>query len=138
MVTQPGDTSDNPGNGVGDTVRESLEAVSAAQSALPHVQAALAAGRAPAADDLAKLAKAASALAEAAGVLGLEPGRATLADLKAELAARESSVGQRRVLRRLAHAASPEVAASSLATLADEAARLVRKASWAPDDEARA
>ena len=111
MVTQPGDTRDNVGNGMGDNVsdkvRESLQAVSFAQSALPHVQAALAAGRAPAADDLAKLTKAASALAEAANVLGLEPGQATLTDLKAELAARESTVRLRPVLRRLAHAAGP-------------------------------
>jgi ABC-2 type transport system ATP-binding protein len=119
-------------------VKESLQAVSAARSALPKVQAALAAGSAPAADDLAKLAKAASALAGAARVLGLEPGRATLADLEAELAARRSTVAQRPVLRRLAHAAAPAAAASSLASLADEAARLVGKTSWSPADEARA
>jgi ABC-2 type transport system ATP-binding protein len=119
-------------------VKESLQAVSAARSALPKVQAALAAGSAPAADDLAKLAKAASALAGAARVLGLEPGRATLADLEAELAARRSTVAQRPVLRRLAHAAAPAAAASSLASLADEAARLAGKTSWSPADEARA
>jgi len=133
------DTIDNSvGDDAGDRLRESLQAVSAARSAFPNVQAALAAGRAPAADDLAKLAKAASALTGAAQGLGLEPGRATLADLEAELAARESSVVQRPVLRRLAHAAAPAAAASSLATLADEAAALARKTSWLPADEARA
>jgi len=135
-------SSDTIGNSVGDgaadRLRESLQAVSAARSALPNVQAALAAGRAPAPDDLAKLAEAASALAGAARGLGLEPGRATLADLEAELAARESSVRQRPVLRRLAHAAAPAAAASSLATLADEAAALAGKTSWLPADEARA
>jgi ABC-2 type transport system ATP-binding protein len=133
------DTIDNSvGDGAGDRVREALQTVSAARSALPNVQAALAAGRAPAADDLAKLAKAASALTGAAQGLGLEPGRATLADLEAQLAARESTVAQRPVLRRLAHAAAPATAASSLATLADEAAALAGKTSWLPADEARA
>jgi ABC-2 type transport system ATP-binding protein len=126
------------GDGAGDMVRESLQAVSAARSALPKVQAALAAGSPPAADDLAKLAKAASALDGAARALGLEPGRASLADLEAGLAARESTVAQRPVLRRLAHAAAPAAAASSLAALAEEAARLAGKTSWSPDDEARA
>jgi ABC-2 type transport system ATP-binding protein len=130
MLTQPGDA--------GGKVRESLEALSVAHSVLPNLRAALAAGRAPTAEDLAKLTKAASSFAEAAVVLGLEPERATLADLKAELAARESSVRLRPALRRLAHAAAPGRAAPGLATLAEEAARLAGKASWSPDDEARA
>ncbi|HEY2666191.1 MAG TPA: ATP-binding cassette domain-containing protein [Actinomycetota bacterium] len=129
---------DRVGDDAGERVKESLQAVSAARSALPNIQAALAAGRAPAAADLATLAKAASALTGAARGLGLEPGRATVADLEAELAARESSVAQRPVLRRLAHAAAPAAAAPSLATLAGEAAALAGKASWSPADEARA
>jgi ABC-type lipopolysaccharide export system ATPase subunit len=130
LLTEAGDA--------GGKVRESLAAVSIAQSVLPNLQATLAAGRAPTREDLAKLAKAASAFAEAADVLGLEPERATLADLKAELADRESSVRLRPLLRRLAHAAGPGTAAPGLGTLADEAARLAGKASWSPDDEARA
>src|SRR5215469_7095837 len=71
-------TGEKVGDRAGEKVRESLQAISVAQSAIPELQAALVAGRAPSADDLGKLARAASAFAEAAEALGLEPGRATL------------------------------------------------------------
>jgi ABC-2 type transport system ATP-binding protein len=138
MLTQPGGAGEEAGEKATEKVRESLQAVSVAQEALPNLQAALAAGRAPSPDDLAKLTNVASSLSQAAGVLGLDPERATIADLNAELAARESSVRLRPVLQRLAHATGPPAAASGLATLADEAVRLAGKASWSSTDGERA
>src|SRR3977135_10380 len=102
-ATQPGDAAGK--------VAQSLEALSVAQAALHNLQAALAAGRAPSPGDIGKLTNVTAALAEAAGVLGLDPARATVADLKAELAARESSGRHRPVLRRLARAEGPPAAA---------------------------
>jgi ABC-2 type transport system ATP-binding protein len=138
MLTQPGGAGEEAGDKVAEKVKESLQAVSVAQAALPNLQAALAAGRAPSADDLAKLTNVAPSLSEAAGVLGLDPGRATIDDLKAEVAARESSVRLRPVLQRLAHATGPPAAAPGLATLADEAVSLAGKAAWSSTDEERA
>ncbi|MEA2533422.1 MAG: type transport system ATP-binding protein [Actinomycetota bacterium] len=138
MLTQPGGAGEEAGDKVAEKVKEGLQAVSVAQAALPNLQAALAAGRAPSADDLAKLTNVAPSLSEAAGVLGLDPGRATIDDLKAEVAARESSVRLRPVLQRLAHATGPPAAAPGLATLADEAVSLAGKATWSSTDEERA
>ncbi|HEY4938316.1 MAG TPA: ATP-binding cassette domain-containing protein [Actinomycetota bacterium] len=138
MLTQPGGAGEEAGDKVAEKVKEGLQAVSVAQAALPNLQAALAAGRAPSADDLAKLTNVASSLSEAAGVLGLDPGRATIDDLKAEVAARESSVRLRPVLQRLAHANGPPAAAPGLATLADEAVSLAGKTAWSSTDEERA
>jgi ABC-2 type transport system ATP-binding protein len=138
MLTQPGGAGEDAGDKAAEKVKEGLQAVSVAQAALPNLQAALAAGRAPSADDLAKLTNVAPSLSEAAGVLGLDPGRATIDDLKAEVAARESFVRLRPVLQRLAHATGPPAAAPGLATLADEAVSLAGKAAWSSTDEERA
>src|ERR1700730_12351273 len=138
MLTQPGGAGEEAGDKAAEKVKEGLQAVSVAQAALPNLQAALAAGRAPSADDLAKLTNVAPSLSEAAGVLGLDPGRATIDDLKAEVAARESSVRLRPVLQRLAHANGPPAAAPGLATLADEAVSLAGKTAWSSTDEERA
>src|SRR2546423_1396673 len=70
-----------------------LQAFTAAQSALAAVQSALASGRALPRGNLAELDKVRSALAEAAEALGLDPERATLAELEARLAARGRSSG---------------------------------------------
>src|SRR5947208_16881802 len=85
-----------------DKLAAALQAFSAAQSSLPGLQAALAAGRAFPEDDLIELERVRSALADAAAALGLDPERATLADLKARLASLEKEAGLRRVLSRLA------------------------------------
>ena len=101
-------------------------------------QSALAAGRAPRPDDLATLDKAAATLADVALPLGMEPTRATLAEIEARLAAWERSRGVRGALRRLAGASGPAVAVGGLSGLSAEADRLAEEASWSPDDETRA
>src|SRR5260370_27101764 len=93
-----------------DSVAAALQALSAAQSSLPGLQAALAAGRAFSEEDLVELERVRSALADAAAALGLDPERATLADLKAGLASLEKEAGLRRVLSRPARASRPAVA----------------------------
>src|SRR6266851_1866267 len=107
-----------------DKVASAMRAFSAAQSSLPGLQAALAAGRAFPEDDLIELERVRSALDDAAAALGLDPERATLADLKARLASLEKEAGLRRVLGRLTRASGPAVAGAELAKLAAEAARL--------------
>src|SRR5437879_4270519 len=121
-----------------DKVAAALRAFSAAQSSLPGLQAALAAGRAFPEGDLVELERVRSALADAAAALGLDPERATLADLKARLASLEEESGLRRVLSRLARANGPAVAGAELAKLAAEAARLAAAPSWSPEEESRA
>ena len=115
-----------------------LQAFSVARTTLPAVQAALAAGRAPSLNDLAGLANLDSALAEAANALGVDRERATLADLQAELAAREKAVDLRGALGRLGRATGPGVTAPELASLATEATRLGGTATWSPADRANA
>jgi hypothetical protein len=115
-----------------------LLAFSDAQPALATVQSALAAGRAPRPDDLATLDKAGATLADVARPLGIEPTRATLAEIEARLAAWERSRGVRGSLRRLAGASGPAVAVGGLSGLSAEADRLAEEASWSPDDETRA
>ena len=114
-----------------------LVSFSTAQAALPRVEAALAAGSAPSPDDLAVLNRASAALTDAAGALGVDPGTATLAELEAQLAAREMALGARRALRRLAGATGPGVGATELAGLAAEAARLAAAPSWSSEDRVR-
>ncbi len=114
-----------------------LVSFSTAQAALPWVEAALAAGSAPSPDDLAVLNRASAALTDAAGALGVDPGTATLAELEAQLAAREMALGARRALRRLAGATGPGVGATELAGLAAEAARLAAASSWSSEDRVR-
>src|SRR2546423_921782 len=92
-----------------------LQAFTAAQSALAAVQSALASGRALPRGNLAELDKVRSALAEAAEALGLDPERATLAELEARLATRERTIGLRRALEYLGQATGPAVAAAQLA-----------------------
>src|SRR2546430_412108 len=115
-----------------------LQAFTAAQSALAAVQSALASGRALPRGNLAELDKVRSALAEAAEALGLDPERATLAELEARLATRERTIGLRRALEYLGQATGPAVAAAQLAPLAADAARLATSESWSAEDEARA
>ena len=114
-----------------------LVSFSTAQAALPRVEAALSAGSAPSPDDLAVLNRASAALTDAAGALGVDPGTATLAELEAQLAAREMALGARRALRRLAGATGPGVGATELAGLAAEAARLAAAPSWSSEDRVR-
>jgi len=114
-----------------------LVSFSTAQAALPRLEAALAAGSAPSPDDLAVLNRASAALTDAAGALGVDPGTATLAELEAQLAAREMALGARRALRRLAGATGPGVGATELAGLAAEAARLAAAPSWSSEDRVR-
>jgi S1-C subfamily serine protease len=115
-----------------------LQAFAEAQSALAVVQSALAAGRALPRGTIMELDKVRSALAEAAEALGLDPEQATLAELQARLATRESTVGLRHALEYLGQATGPAVAAAQLAPLAADAARLATSESWSPEDEARA
>src|SRR3989442_9207739 len=117
---------------------EALRAVSAAQSSLPALEAALAAGRTPGKGHLAGLDGVRSALENAARALGVDPERATLAELEARLAAREEDVALRGALRRLAQATGPAIAATELVRLAADAARLAAAPAWSPDEEARA
>jgi len=114
-----------------------LVSFSTAQAALPRVEAALSAGSAPSPDDLAVLNRASAALTDAAGALGVDPGTATLAELEAQLAAREMALGARHALRRLAGATGPGVGATELAGLAAEAARLAAAPSWSSEDRVR-
>ena len=79
-----------------------LRAFSVAQSTVPGLQAALAAGRAPPSDDLFELDRVQSALAQAAEALGLDPDRATLAELEARLSTWERAIALRGALERLA------------------------------------
>jgi ABC-2 type transport system ATP-binding protein/ribosome-dependent ATPase len=123
---------------IASKVAAAREAVSTAQSVLPHLENALDAGRAPRPDDLLELAKVGPAFAKAAGALGMDAGRATLADLEAELAARGKSVGLRRALVRLSRAAGPAVVAAELGSLTAEAAQLAAAPSWSPTDGANA
>src|SRR5439155_2018557 len=127
-----GDPAASGGGVPGDQVLEdaraklaaALQAFTAAQSALAAVQSALAAGRALPRGNLMELDKVRSALAEAAEALGLDPERATLAELEARLATRERTIGLRRALEYLGQATGPPVAAAQLAPLAADAARL--------------
>src|SRR2546421_587261 len=100
-----------------------LQAFTAAQSALADVQSALAAGRTLPRGDLVELERVRSALAEAAEALGLDPERATLAELEERLASQERAVGLRRSLQYLGQATGPAVVAAQLAPLAADAAR---------------
>ena len=63
-----------------------LRAFSVAQAAVPGLQAALAAGYPLPRDDLVELDRVRSAMADAAHALGLDPDRATLAEMEARLA----------------------------------------------------
>src|SRR5947208_11667897 len=81
-----------------------LRAFSVAQSTVPGLQAALAAGRALPRDDLFELERVRSAVADAAEALGINPDRATLAELEARLSTWERAVALRATLKRLAQA----------------------------------
>ena len=117
---------------------EALQAISAAQSLLPALQAALAAGRTPGEGDLARLKSVRSAVDNAARSMGLDPEGVTLADLEARLAAWEEAVDLRRSLLRLAQATGPASITAELAELAAEAGRLAAARAWSPEDAARA
>jgi EmrB/QacA subfamily drug resistance transporter len=117
---------------------EARLAFSDAQPALATVQSALAAGRAPRPDDLATIDKAAATLADVARPLGIEPTKATLAEVETRFAAWESSRGVRGALRRLAGATGPAVAVGGLGDLSAEADRLAAEDSWSADEETRA
>src|SRR5882672_12478397 len=80
VVSDPGMLAD-----ARNKVAVALRAFSVAQSTVPGLQAALAAGRALPRDDLFELERVRSALADAAEALGLDPDRATLAELEARL-----------------------------------------------------
>jgi EmrB/QacA subfamily drug resistance transporter len=115
-----------------------LSAFSAAQSAVPGLEAAITAGVALPLEDLFELDRVRSALAEAADALHLGPGGVTLAELEARLATWERAGALRHRLERLAQATGPAVAAGELAAVAADAARLAGATSWSPDDEAHA
>src|SRR5437660_12295843 len=70
--------------------------------------------------------------------MGIDPERATLAELEARLAAWEEAVALRRGLMRLAQATGPASIAAELAELAAEAGRLAAARAWSPEDAARA
>src|SRR2546430_5304195 len=110
-----------------------LRAFSVAQAAVPGLQAALAAGYPLPRDDLVELDRVRSAMADAAHALGLDPDRATLAEMEARLSTWERAVALRRALGRLTQATRPGVAAAALAAVAAHAAPPPPAASWAPD-----
>jgi EmrB/QacA subfamily drug resistance transporter len=141
LVPLNGPTGVGAGSGPGmladarNKLAVALRAFSVAQSTVPGLQAALAAGRAPPSDDLFELDRVQSALAEAAEALGLDPDRATLAELEARLSTWERAIALRGALERLARASGPAVAAGPLAVVAADATRLGAAASWSPEDE---
>src|SRR5438309_7180998 len=130
MVSDPGMLAD-----ARNKLAVALRAFSVAQSTVPALQAALAAGRALPGDGIVELARVRSALADAAEALGLDPDRATLAELEARLSSWERAVALRGALERLAQATGPAAAAAALAVVTADAARLATAAPWSPNDE---